>query len=126
MPQDSSTVKSRKNLAISTMQLSSSMTISAARAHHGAGRDKVVIVDRSIEQRRGQAAAGGAAGLHGLELLAAGDAAADVVDDLAQRGAHGNLDQTGVVDLAAESEDLGALGASRCRMEANQSAPLSG
>ena len=32
----------------------------------------------------------------GLELLAAGHAAADLVDDLAERGAHRHLDQAGV------------------------------
>ncbi len=50
----------------------------------------------SVEPLGGDAAAGGAAGLDGLELLAAGDAAADVEDDLAQRRAHGHLDQAGV------------------------------
>ena len=57
----------------------------------------------------GDAAAGGAADLRGLELLAAGDAAADVVDDLAERHADGHLDQAGVLDGAGEGEDLGAL-----------------
>ena len=56
------------------------------------------------------AAAGRTAGLSRFELLAVGDTAADLFDDLAQGGAHGDLDQTGVVDLAAESKDLGALG----------------
>jgi hypothetical protein len=37
------------------------------------------------------------------------DAAADVVDDLAQRHADGDLDQAGVLDRAGQGEDLGAL-----------------
>ena len=72
--------------------------------------DQVVIVHGGIQQGLGQAAAGRTAGLDGLELLAVGAAAADVVDDGAQGGAHGNFHQTGVVDLAAQSEHLGALG----------------
>ena len=57
-----------------------------------------------------QAAAGRAADLHGLETvrlhLAApvGDAAADVQNDFAQRGAERNFDQAGVGDVAGERE----------------------
>ena len=36
-------------------------------------------------------------------------AAADVEDDLAERRAHLHLDQAGVLDMAGEGEDLGAL-----------------
>ena len=57
----------------------------------------------------GDAAAGRAAGLDGLELLAVGDAAADVEDDLAEGDPHGDFDQAGVVDLADQREDLGPL-----------------
>ena len=83
----------------------------AAGAHHGAGRDQVVIVHGGVEHVRGQAAARGAAGLHGLERLAAGNAAADFVNDLAQRGAHRHFHKAGVVDFAAQGEHLRALGA---------------
>ena len=58
----------------------------------------------------GQAAAGGTAGLGSLKLLSVRNAAADLLDYLAQRGAHGDLHQTGVPDLAAQGEYLGALG----------------
>ena len=44
-----------------------------------------------------------------LKLLAVGNAAADLVDDLAQRDAHGHFDQAGIVDAARQREDLGAL-----------------
>ena len=57
----------------------------------------------------GDAAAGRAAGLDRLELPAVRDAAADLVDDLAQRDAHRHLDQAGVVDLPGQGEHLGAL-----------------
>ncbi len=59
----------------------------------------------------GDAAAGGSADLRRLELLAAGDAAADVVDQVAQRRADGHLDQAGVLDRSGQGEDLGALAA---------------
>ena len=55
----------------------------------------------------GETAAGGAADLHRLELLAVLDAAADLEDDLAQGGAHGDLDQTGVAHVAGKGEGLG-------------------
>ena len=55
-----------------------------------------------------QAAAGGPADLDGLEALAAGDAAADVEDDLAQGGAHRHFDQAGIDDFARQGEDRGA------------------
>ena len=57
---------------------------------------------------RRQAAAGGPADLRGLEAAVLGDAAADVEDDLAERGAHRHLDQAGVVHPAGQGEDLRA------------------
>ena len=81
----------------------------AARAHDRAGRGQVLVVDRQIQQVLGDAAARWPAGLHGLELLPVGDAAADVVDHVSQRDAHGHLDQAGVVDLAHQREDRRAL-----------------
>ena len=59
---------------------------------------------------RRDAAAGGTAGLSRFEFLAVGDAAADLFDDLPEGGAHGDFHQAGVLDLAAQSEDLGAFG----------------
>ena len=44
-----------------------------------------------------------------LNLLAVGNAAADLVDDLAQRDPHGHFDQSRVVDPPGQREDLGAL-----------------
>ena len=80
-----------------------------AGAHHRADGDQVVIVDRRVDQACGDAAAGRTAGLRSLELSAVRDAAADLFDDLAERGAHRDLHKTGVGDLAAEREDLRAL-----------------
>ena len=53
-------------------------------------------------------AAGGAADLDGLELLAAADAAANIEDHFLDGGAHGNFDEAGVVHVAGEGESLGA------------------
>ena len=88
----------------------------AARAHDGARGAQRVEVDGRVEVGLGQAAAERAAGLHGLEVPALGDAAADLVDDLAQRHAHGDFDQAGAVDHAAQRKDGragAALGAER-------------
>ena len=68
----------------------------------------------------GETASGRSAGLHRLEGMAVGDPAADLEDDLAQRHAHGNLNQTGVSDLSGQGEDLGSLAALR----ANAGVPL--
>ncbi len=42
-------------------------------------------------------------------MLIAGNAAADVINDLFQGNAHGHLDQPGAVYLAGQGEGLGAL-----------------
>ena len=68
-----------------------------------------IVIDRHVQELLGDAAAGGSAGLHGLELFAVGDAAADVEDDLAKGDAHGDFDQAGVVDFSGQGKDLGAL-----------------
>ena len=81
----------------------------AAGAHHGALGHQVVKVDGLVQGFRCQTAAGRAAGLDSLELLALGGTAADVVDQLPEGGAHGDLHQTDVIDLAAQGKDLGAL-----------------
>ena len=83
----------------------------AARAHHRAEGGEALVGDRLC---RGLSSVmmppEGPPVWTPLNLLAAPDAAADVVDDLAQGGAHRHLDEAGVVDLAGEGEDLGALG----------------
>ena len=100
---------SMKNRATSTMLEVSSMTIMPAGAHDRAEPGERLVIDRDVEDSLGDAAAGRPAGLDGLERAAVGDAAADLEDDLAQRDAHGHFDQAGVVDLAGQGEDFGAL-----------------
>ena len=85
----------------------------AAGAHHGADFDEGVVADADVEQFSGEATAGGAAGLHGLEGVAVGYTAANAFNDVAELDAHGDFDEAGVGDFAGEGEDLGALAAFR-------------
>ena len=80
----------------------------AARTHHRADGDQVVIIDGRIDEVRRNASARRAACLRRFEFFAVGAAAADVIDDLAHRGAHRDLDKPGVVDLAAERKHFRA------------------
>jgi hypothetical protein len=50
----------------------------AAGTHHGADLGQRIVFDGYVQKLRRDAAARGAAGLHGLEFLAVGDAAPDV------------------------------------------------
>ena len=54
--------------------------------------------------------AGRSAGLCCLEFLAVWNSSADFFYNGAQGGAHGDLHQTGVVNLAAQCEYLGSFG----------------
>ncbi len=84
----------------------------AAGAHDGARRRQRVVVHRRVGQARRDAAAGRPADLHGLERPAVLDAAADLLDDLADGDPHRHFDQAAVVDLAGEREHLRALAGS--------------
>ncbi len=81
----------------------------AAGAHDGAQFGERLVVQRHVQVLLGNAAAGRAADLGGLEGLAAGDAAADVVDQIAERHAHRHFDEARVFDRAGQGEDLSAL-----------------
>ena len=67
----------------------------AAGAHDRAQGPQAFVVDRRVQMGGRDAAAGGTAGLRGLEGKAVRNAAADVEDDLAQRDAHRHFDQAG-------------------------------
>jgi len=88
---------------------------------HGADLCKVIVVHGNVKVLSRNTSAGRTAGLSCLELLAVGNAAADLINDGAQRSTHGNLDEAGVLDLAAQSEDLGAL----CALVAHSGKPCS-
>ena len=83
----------------------------AAGAHDGAELLQGGVVDGHVEVLLGDAAAGRTAELRGLVRLAARDAAADLVDELAELHADRDLDEAGVLHVAAEREHLGALAA---------------
>ena len=78
----------------------------AAGAHDGADLLDRVVVDRQVEILRREAAPGWSAELSGLEAAVPRDAAADRVDDFAERRSHRHLDQAGVLDAAGQGEDL--------------------
>ena len=80
----------------------------AARAHDGAELAERFVVDRGFEQVGRDAAARRAAGLHRLDRMAVQAAAADGMDEIAERRAERHFHQAGVPDLADEGEDLGA------------------
>src|SRR5574344_365139 len=67
-----------------------------------------VEVKRHIEVLLRQAAAGRTADLHGLELLAVLDAAANIENDLAQRRPHRDLHKTGVDHIARKRKGFRA------------------
>ena len=67
-----------------------------------------VKVHREVEMLFRQASAGRAADLDSFELLAVLDAAADVIDDFAERRAHRDFDQAGVDHVARESKCFGS------------------
>ena len=81
----------------------------SAGTHHGADGEQVIIVNRDIEVLSRDTSAGRSAGLCCLELLAVWNAAADLVNNGAQCGSHGNFHKTGVVDLAAQGKYFGAF-----------------
>ena len=82
----------------------------AARAHDGPKLCYFLIVRGGVKARGRHAAARRAAQLRGLELLAIGDAAADVKNNIADRCAHGHFHKTDIIDSAGHGKHLGALG----------------
>ena len=80
-----------------------------ARAHDRAEFGERLVVQADVEVMLGDAAAGGAADLRGLELLARRGPPANVVDQVAQGHADGDFHEAGVLDRPGQGEDLGAL-----------------
>ena len=81
-----------------------------AAAHHSAGSNQRIIIYRQIQHAFWQTAAGRTADLYSLKLFAVGNTAADIIDNLAHGNTHRHLCQTGIIDFASQSENLGALG----------------
>ena len=84
-----------------------------AGTHDRAHAAERFVIDARVRQPRRDAAARGAADLHRLERAPLGHAAADLLDDLAQRRPHRHLDQPAAPDMPCQREDLGALALGR-------------
>ena len=78
----------------------------AAGTHDSAGFGKLLVVDGYIQELRGNAAARRASGLHGLERLAVGNAAANSEYDITHRDSERHFHQAGAGDLAGKRECL--------------------
>lgn len=83
----------------------------ATGTHHGADFLEGFVLHGNIEELLWNAATGGTASLSSFKLLAVGNATADVEDDLTQRGAHGDLDNTRVAHATGQGENFGAFAA---------------
>src|SRR5208337_3528451 len=83
--------------------------------HNGAQLLKGFIVNWDIEIFSRDTAARRSSGLGRLERTPAPNAAAYVIDDLAQGDPDGNFNEAGVIDFTGESKNLGALGLFRTK-----------
>ena len=79
-----------------------------ARSHDGPGFGQTVIINRQVKHGGWNAPAGGSAGLNGLDLRLARGAAADVINDFANRRSERHFHQAGVLDLADQGKYLRA------------------
>ncbi len=89
-----------------------------AGADHSADRCERIVIKGNVDIFSRYASAGRSAELCSLELLAVCYAAADFIDNGGKRSTHGDLNETCVVDLTAESEYLGTsslLAAGLCK-----------
>ena len=124
MPQDSSWQKSMKNRAMSTAHDVFVHDDHAAGTHDGAQFGDLLVVDGCIQMLDGNTASGRTAQLGRFEFLPFGDTAADVIDDRAEGGAHGNLHESDIVDVAGQGKDLGSLAPFRADDWRTRRAPL--
>ncbi|OQC56119.1 MAG: hypothetical protein BWX54_01547 [Verrucomicrobia bacterium ADurb.Bin018] len=81
----------------------------ATRAHDGAQFLQAFVIQRHVEIFLGDAAAGRPTDLRGFVGLAAAEAAADVIDQFAERRAHRHLHQPRILHAAGQCKHLGAL-----------------
>ena len=81
----------------------------AARTHDGTGFRQCFIINGRIQKSCRQTSSRGTSRLYGLETFTAGNASADVINNLPEGRPHGNLDQTAVRDLPGEGKDGGTL-----------------
>src|SRR6266852_6201113 len=85
----------------------------AAGPEHGAGFGDGIVVHGKVDLGRAHQRAGAAAGNHGLELLAAWNAAGDFVDELLHVHAERDFVNAGLIDVAGDAKHARAA-VSRC------------
>jgi len=78
----------------------------AARAHHAAQELQAFVVDGRVHPVGRDASPRWTSGLRSLDGRAIGRPTANVIQNLAHGDAHRHFDETGVLDLAREREDL--------------------
>src|SRR6266849_3196283 len=76
----------------------------AAGPEHGAGFGDGIVVHGKVDLGRAHQRAGAAAGNHGLELLAAWNAAGDFIDELLHVHAERNFVNAGLIDVAGDAK----------------------
>ena len=96
----------------------------AARAHDRAELAQRFVIDGRVQHAVRDAATGRTTGLHRFDVVAVHAAAADIVDELAERRAERHFHQAGIGDFADQREDLGAGCLCRCRCSVNHAGPL--
>src|SRR5579859_412216 len=84
----------------------------ATMADQAIARGKGLVIEWRIEQRAGKIGPERTADLHGARRAPREGAAADVVDELAERDAEGGLEQAAVFDVSGELDRHGATRAS--------------
>ena len=88
----------------------------AAMADQAVARGKGFIVERRVEQRAGEIGAERTADLHGAHRAAGKGAAADIVDEFAERDAERGLEQAAMLDVAGELDRHGAARAAHAEI----------
>ena len=88
----------------------------AAMADQAVARRERLVVERRVEQRAGEIGAERAADLHRAHRPPARRAAADIVDQFAQRDAERGLEQPAMLDVAGELDRHGAARAAHAEI----------
>ena len=102
LPQLSMAQNSMAKRACFSMSAVSSNTVMPAWPIRPSLRGEGLVVERRVEQRAREIGAERAADLHRLDRPAGRRAAADLVDDLAERQAEGHLEQAAMLDVAGD------------------------
>ena len=102
LPQDSMAQNSKAKRACFSMSTRVVEDDDAAVADQPVARGEGLVVERRVEERAREIGAERTADLHGAHRPAGRRAAADVVDELAERDAEGRLEEPAMLDVAGE------------------------